>query len=145
MTSVHPPARCFGVASNQYDGMKRAEMPPEHPFGAMAPPALALLLLLCQRWTEVFGTTEIRVGVIIINGSNTPYDYGRTMAAIDIAVEQVNKEFLTLPDYKLVPIVTTYGPKCDASTAPGKCMLGLYYMRTQQVYTNRLFLNFDYI
>ncbi len=63
--------------------------------------------------------TEIKVGVIVISRSGTPYDVGRSGAAIQMAFERVNAELLN-DDYKLVKIERHYGPECDAALAPGR-------------------------
>ena len=62
--------------------------------------------------------TEFRIGVILITGNGSPYDVKRSGAAVTLAVREVNSQVLN-DSYRIVPIMRTYGPKCDANKAPG--------------------------
>ncbi|ELT92328.1 hypothetical protein CAPTEDRAFT_22212, partial [Capitella teleta] len=59
------------------------------------------------------------VGVILIRGSDTPYDYVRSAPAIDLAVRKANSEILKGSGYKLESTIMTYGPLCDGNFASG--------------------------
>ncbi|KAK2170029.1 hypothetical protein NP493_1167g00013 [Ridgeia piscesae] len=77
--------------------------------------------LFCVLLTDVpvaSKVTEFRIGVILITGNGSPYDVKRSGAAVTLAVREVNKQVLN-DSYRIVPIMRTYGPKCDANKAPG--------------------------
>ncbi|KAI0222777.1 hypothetical protein LSAT2_025941, partial [Lamellibrachia satsuma] len=79
-------------------------------------------ILFCVLLTDIAVTssvTEFRVGVILITGNGSPYDIKRSGAAVMLAFDEVNRHLLN-DNYKIVPIMRTYGPKCDANKAPGK-------------------------
>ncbi|ELT87878.1 hypothetical protein CAPTEDRAFT_108671 [Capitella teleta] len=59
------------------------------------------------------------MGVFLITQEDAPYNVGRAGAAIDIAKERVNSELLTAGTHRLVVLLRTYGPMCDAAKAPG--------------------------
>ncbi len=63
--------------------------------------------------------TIFNVGVIIISKSGAPYDLERTGVAVDMAMEEVNRDILNA-SYMIQPIQRDYGPVCDAAKAPGK-------------------------
>ena len=62
---------------------------------------------------------EIKVGIILIYKSGSPFDYERTMGALDVAGDTINTEIFDNVTVRLVPIVKKYGPQCDANMAPG--------------------------
>ena len=64
-------------------------------------------------------TINVKVGVLLISGNGAPYDYERTAAAVDLAVEKVNSDVLVNTSHRLEAFIETYGPECDAATAPG--------------------------
>ncbi len=67
--------------------------------------------------------TIFNIGVIIISESGAPYDLERTGVAVDMAVEEVNKDIHNA-SYMIQPIERKYGPVCDAAKAPGEWLLG---------------------
>lgn len=76
---------------------------------------LTLLSMTC-------GILEVKVGIILISNGGSPYDYERTMGALDVAVEYINSYIFDNTTTILVPIVRKYGPNCDANKAPGICI-----------------------
>ncbi|KAK2155082.1 hypothetical protein NP493_2110g00016 [Ridgeia piscesae] len=78
-------------------------------------------ICFCVLLTDVIASTnvtEFRIGVILITGNGSPYDVKRSGAAVTLAVDEVNSQLLN-DSYRIVPIMRTYGPKCDANKAPG--------------------------
>ena len=63
--------------------------------------------------------TVFRVGVILIEGNESPYDLKRSGAAVTLAFDKVNEDVLN-NSYRIVPIMRSYGPMCDANKAPGR-------------------------
>lgn len=63
---------------------------------------------------------EIKLGVVLVDEHGAPYDLKRCGAAVELAVEEVNKELLA-PSHKLVPIIRSFGPECDPMQAAGWC------------------------
>ena len=63
--------------------------------------------------------TVYKVGVILISDPGVPYGVQRSGAAVQLAFENVNKEVLN-SSFQLQPVLRTYGPACDAATAPGQ-------------------------
>ena len=79
--------------------------------------SLPVLVLFARTVTAV---VKVKVGVMLISELGSPYDYERTVAAIDLAVDKINTEILDNNSHQLVPFIRKYGPKCDAASAPGK-------------------------
>ncbi|CAH1786475.1 unnamed protein product [Owenia fusiformis] len=74
---------------------------------------------------EIYGITEINVGVLIIDDDDSPYSIKRTGAAVDLAIAKVNSEILN-SDFNLTVHKQPYGGGCTAAKAPGKAA-DLYY------------------
>ena len=63
--------------------------------------------------------TEFKVGVVVISKNGAPYDIERSGAAIRLAFDRVNTQILDPKKYRIKMIERTYGPACDAKSAPG--------------------------
>ena len=83
--------------------------------------ALCILAVIVSLLPGVAATlvTEYKVGVILIEGHGAPYDVERSGAAVELAFEEVNRKLLN-QSHQLKPIIQTYGPACDAASAPGR-------------------------
>ena len=79
---------------------------------------LVLFCALVTGITVIANVTEFRVGVILIEGNGSPYDVKRSGVAVTLAFDKVNADVLN-NSYRIVPIMRSYGPKCDANKAPG--------------------------
>ena len=79
--------------------------------------ACVSLLVWC-----VSTVTEIKIGVVLISDRNLVYGYHRVAAAVDMAVDRVNRDILN-SSYRLVTVMRWYGPACDGAEAPGKSTL----------------------
>lgn len=86
------------------------------------------IVSLLITWCMAADPTKIRVGVILIRGSNSPYDYDRVAPAVDLAVQKVNSEILNGTSYRLDTTMMTYGPLCDGNVAPGGFISSLLYV-----------------
>ncbi len=64
---------------------------------------------------------EIRVGVLLVEGSGAPYDVHRSGAAVELALAEVNRDLAEI-GVTLVPILKTFGPSCDPAMATGRKM-----------------------
>ena len=69
--------------------------------------------------TVTANKTVFRIGVILINDNESPYDLKRSGAAITLAFDKVN-EYVLNGSYRIEPVMRSYGPKCDANEAPGR-------------------------
>ena len=69
--------------------------------------------------TVIANKTVFRIGVILINDNESPYDLKRSGAAVTLAFDKVN-EYVLNGSYRIEPVMRSYGPKCDANKAPGR-------------------------
>lgn len=66
-----------------------------------------------------FCVTTFKIGVPIVSKSEAPNDIERIGAAIHIAFEKVNKDFLN-SDYQIQKVERHYGRTCSPAKAPGE-------------------------
>ena len=64
--------------------------------------------------------TTYKVGVVLISDHGAPYDVERSGAAVRLAFDMVNEQVLNGTAVQLEPVTRSYGPACDAATAPGE-------------------------
>ena len=60
----------------------------------------------------------LRVGVILIEGNEPPYDLKRSGAAVTLAFDKINGDVFN-GSCRIEPGIRSYGPKCDANETPG--------------------------
>ncbi len=92
--------------------------PAVEPENTRCTPTVPYTVLDPTRYGKRNDATVFNIGVILISESGAPYDLERAGVAIDMAVEEVNKNTLNA-SYMIQPIERKYGPVCDAAKAPG--------------------------